>query len=86
MVRCDVAARLIRVRHSGKRKLRIPPGKLAIAQARFQLDMIASIRRNVQAIVNRIGSARRDQVNVNYGATGPGIALVDHVAVAINLQ
>src|ERR1700719_4973704 len=41
---------------------------------------------DVEAEVGGIGGAGRDEVNVNDGAGGPGIALVDGIAVAINLK
>jgi len=33
-----------------------------------------------------VGSARRDEVDVDDGAGGPGVALVDGIAVAIDLE
>ena len=52
----------------------------------MQRDLVSGIFRNVQAVVNRIGGARWNQVDVNHGARGPGVALVDGIAVAIDLQ
>ena len=52
----------------------------------MQRDLISGIFRNVKAVVNRIGGARWNQVDINHGARGPGIALVDGVAVRVDLQ
>src|ERR1700719_1532437 len=41
---------------------------------------------DVEAEVGGIGGAGRDEVDVNDGAGGPGIALVDGIAVAIDLK
>src|SRR5882724_12785868 len=42
--------------------------------------------RDVQAEVGGVGGAGRDEVNVNDGAGGPGVALVDGIAVAVDLE
>src|SRR3954451_18201383 len=47
------------LRHARKRKLRIPPGKLAIAEARVQGDLVSGALGNVQAVVHGVGSAWR---------------------------
>src|SRR6185437_2976460 len=71
---------------SDKRKLRIPPGELPIAEPRVQGDLVAGVFGNVQTIVDRIGCPRRNQTDVNDGASRPRVALVDRVAVGIDQE
>ena len=52
----------------------------------MQRDLAAGIFRNVQAVVHCVSRARRDQVHIDDRPGGPGIALVDRIAVLINLQ
>src|SRR5438132_1916582 len=64
----------------------IEPTELAVVQLAMERNLVADIVRNVQAIVRGVRGTRRDEMNVNDGASGPGVALVDGIAVAIDLQ
>ena len=52
----------------------------------MQRDLVTRIFRNVQAKVRGVRRAWRDQMNVNNGASGPGVALVNRIAVPIDLK
>src|SRR5208283_2969605 len=69
-----------------KRKLRTPPGKFPVAEARRQGDLAARLLGNFHAEVHGVGGAGRAQTHVYDGARGPGVALVDRVAVRVDLQ
>src|SRR5450755_160650 len=69
-----------------KCELRIEPRKLAIAEARGQSNCAAGFFGHLHAEVHGIGSSRRNQTDVHDGARGPGIALIDWIAVSIDLQ
>src|SRR5213079_1955970 len=85
IIRCDF--RLLNgIRNAGKRKLRVPPGKFAIAKSRVQCDLASCVLGNVYSIVNSICCARRNYVNVNYCARGPRVAFVNAIAMRIHLQ
>src|SRR5437764_12198353 len=73
-------------RNAHKCELCVPPGELAVAEARVQGDLASRALGNVQAVVHGVGSAWRNQVDVNAGTRGPRIAFVDGIAVFINLQ
>ena len=77
---------LLRVRNSGEGKLRAPPGELSITEASVQGDPVPGVLGYVQAVVNRIGGSGRNQVHVDDRARGPGISLVDGIAVIVDLQ
>ena len=66
--------------------MRVVPTEFAVVQLGVKRDFVAAIFRNVQAIVGGVRSPGRNQMYVNDGARGPGIALVDDVAVAVNLE
>src|SRR5690348_12618 len=72
--------------NAGKGELRVVPAEFAVVQLGVQRNFVATVFRNVQVVVHCIGRAWRNQVDVNDGARGPGIALVDDVAVAVNLE
>src|SRR5205823_679290 len=69
-----------------EREMRIEPTELAIVEFGVKRNLVASIVRNVEAIVCRVRGPRRNQMNVHNGASCPGVALVDGIAVAIDLQ
>src|SRR5437660_6794707 len=69
-----------------EREMRIEPTELAIVELGVKCNLVAGIVRNVEAIVRGIRGAWRDQMNVNNGASGPGVSLVDGIAVTIDLQ
>ena len=52
----------------------------------MQGDLVSGALGNVQAVVHGVGSARRNQVDVNDGTRGPGIAFVDGIPVLVNLK
>ena len=66
--------------------MRIEPTKLAIVEFGVKRNLVAGIVRNVEAIVRSVRGPRRDQMDVNHGASGPGISFVDGIAVAIDLE
>src|SRR5262249_59739187 len=55
--------RLRRIRYPRKGELRVPPRELAIAQAGVQRELVAGAVRNVQPIVDGVGSAGRNQMH-----------------------
>ena len=52
----------------------------------MERDFVAGILRDVQTIMGGVSCAWRNQMNINHGAGGPGIALVDSVAMCVYLQ
>ena len=48
--------------------------------------LLAGILRNMHAIVDGVGGARGNQADINHRAGGPGVALVDRIAVLVDLQ
>jgi hypothetical protein len=48
--------------------------------------VFAGAFRDVQAKVGGIGGAGRDKVDVDDGAGGPGVALVDWIAMTVDLE
>jgi len=73
------------VRHAPECKLRVPPLEFPVVQLGVQVDVFARVFRHVQAVVHCIRGAGRYQPNINNGAARPRIALVDGIAVRINL-
>src|SRR5439155_5693791 len=69
-----------------EREMRIEPTELAIVEFGVKRNLVAGIVRNVEAIVRSVRGPRRDQMDVNHGASGPGISFVDGIAVAIDLE
>ena len=84
VVRRNVTRR-VRVRHAPECKLRVPPLEFPVVQLGVQVDVFARVFRHVQAVVHCIRGAGRYQPNINNGAARPRIALVDGIAVRINL-
>src|SRR2546421_9842731 len=66
--------------------MRVEPSELAIVELRMQCDFVACIFRTVQTVVCSVRRARRDQMDVNNGASRPSVSFVDGIAVPINLQ
>ena len=46
----------------------------------------AGVRRNLQPVMYRVRGARRNQMDVNHRARSPSVALVDRVAMPVDLQ
>ena len=67
-------------------ELRVPPREFAVVQFGDHVNAVAGIRRNLKAEVHRVCRAGRNEVGVNGGARGPGVAFIDGVAVRINQQ
>src|ERR1700751_3196919 len=67
-------------------ELRVPPRKFAVIQLGDYVNAVSGVWRNMKAEVRRVRCAGRDEVSVNGGARGPGIAFVDGIAVRINQQ
>src|SRR4029077_7498880 len=72
--------------HSGIGEVGIPPLKFAVVEFGVESDVFAGVFGDVQAEVGGIGGAGGDEVNVDDGAGGPGVALVDGIAVAVDLE
>ena len=60
--------------------------ELAVIQFGRERDGPCGVFRNLHAIMHHVGRARGNQAHVQHAARLPGIALVDHVAVAIDLK
>ena len=86
VVRGHIGMRLAPVALPGEGKLRVPPQKFPVVQLGVQGDLLAGIFWDAQAVVNRICRPGRNQPHIDHRARGPGVALVDHVAVRIHLQ
>ncbi len=52
----------------------------------MQRDLVAGVFRNQHAVVHGVGRARRDEPHIHHSARSPGVALVDGIAVGIDLQ
>src|SRR5947207_855223 len=76
----------ISVYRAGEGKPSVVPGEFSIAQPRLQLDLAARVLRNLQPVVDGVSRPRWYQADINHCSAGPGIALVDRVAVAVNLK
>src|SRR6266481_2739671 len=72
--------------HSGIREMGVPPLELAVVEFRMERDVIAGVFGDMKMEVGGVGGAGRDEMDVDDGAGGPGIALVDGIAVAVNLK
>ncbi len=66
--------------------MRIEPAELPVVEPGMQSDFVARIFRNVETKVRGVRRARRDQMDVNNGASRPGVSFVDWIAVPIDLQ
>src|SRR5207244_5104487 len=55
-------------------------------EARLEVDAAGGILGNSYAVVNRVRRSWWNQAHIGQGACGPGITLVDGIAVAIELQ
>ena len=69
----------------GVGELRVVARELAVVQLRRELDRPLGVARHRHAEVRHVGRARRNQPHIQHAARLPGIALVDRVAVAIQL-
>src|ERR1700751_2501088 len=67
-------------------ELGVPPRKFAVIQLGDYVNAVSGVWRNMKAEVRRVRCAGRNEVGVNGGARGPGIAFVDGIAVRINQQ
>jgi hypothetical protein len=82
----DVDLRLFtRLRLPGICELRVIPGELAVIEFRSQVNRPLRVFRNVQKIVDRVGRAGLNGVHIKHAARLPGIALVDLIAVGVEL-
>src|SRR5690348_883138 len=52
----------------------------------MQRDLVAGILGDMQPIVHRVGRSRGNQPNIYNRPRGPGVALVDGIAVLVDLQ
>ena len=75
-----------RVGLPGESFVRAVPRKLPVAQARVQRDLVAGVFRNRHSVVHSVCRARRDEPHIHDGSRGPGVALVDGIAVRVDLQ
>ena len=82
----DRRGRVRRVALAGERPLREPPGELAVVDPGPQGDAVARVFGHLQPVVDGVGRAGGDQPHVGDRAGGPGVALVDGVAVFVELQ
>src|SRR5580700_4233228 len=69
-----------------KREVSVEPTELTIVQFGMQRDFLARIVGNVQTVMRSVGSTRRDEMDINNGASGSGVAFVDGIAVPVNLK
>ncbi len=76
---------LSRLRLARIRVLRVVVRELAVVQLRSQRNRTLGILRDVHAIVHRIGRARRNQSNIQQAACLKRIALVDRIALTVEL-
>src|SRR4029077_9025360 len=51
--------------HSCEGKLRLPPRKFSVAQARMQRDLVARVLRNVYAVMNSVSGSGRDEPHID---------------------
>ncbi len=72
----DIAG-LIGIRRAGEGEMGVPPLEFAVVEFGMKRDVFAGAFGDVQAEVGGVGGARRDEVDVDDGAGGPGVALVD---------
>ena len=86
VARCQRVGRLIRLAHTGERELRPEPREFSVIHFRVEVNVPFGARRDLQPVVNRVGSPGRNQVNIHDRARGPGIPLVDRISVRIDLQ
>src|SRR5258708_10779724 len=82
----NVGMGIVGVTDADKRELRVPPHEFSVVELGVKRDCTACVFWNVQTIVNSVRRARRNQANINEGACGPSIALVDGIAVSVNLE
>src|SRR5229473_8277434 len=82
----DVGMGIVGVADAGKRELCVPPHEFTVVELGVERDCAAYVFWNVQTIVNGVRRARRNQADINDGACGPSVALVDGIAVTINLE
>ena len=75
-----------RIYRGCERELRVPPGEFPVVQFGDYVNAVASVGRNLKAEVRRVRCAGRNEVGVNGGPRGPGIAFVDGIAVRIDQQ
>ena len=77
---------LLRIAHAGIGELRVHPHELAVVHLGAQRDRADDVLRHVESIVHGVGRAGRNQPRVDDRARGPGIPLVDLVAVLVDEQ
>src|SRR5579859_1830806 len=66
-------------------KMRVVVRKLAVIQLSRKSDRSDGILRNAHSIMRDIGSAGRNQADIEHAARLPGISLVDWIAVGVQL-
>src|SRR5690242_3701317 len=66
--------------------MRVPPLEFAVVELGVESDVFAGAFGDVQAEVGGVSGAGWDEVYVDDGASGPGVALVDGIAVAVDLE
>ena len=66
--------------------LRIPPTKFAVVKLGGDRDAVARVLGDFQPKVGGIRRAGRDEARVHERAGGPGVALVDGIAVRVELE
>ena len=57
----------------------VPPLEFAVVEFGVERDVFACGFGDVQAEVSGVGGAGRNEVDVDDGARGPGVALVDRI-------
>src|SRR5207253_3096639 len=78
--------RLFWVGHAGKSELRVPPGKLAIAQSGMKRNFVTHVFWNMQPVVDGISGAWWYQMHIDNRSRCPGVALVDRISMSIHLK
>src|SRR5260370_9033710 len=73
-------------RNSREGELRIPTGKLAIAEAGLKCDLVSRIGGDFEPVVNGVCGARRYESRVYHSPARPGIALVNGIPMGIHLE
>ena len=74
------------VTYARERPLRVPPRELAVIHLGPKENSIAGIFGHLQTVMDGVGGARRNEPHVSNGAGHPSVALVDEVAVLVELN
>src|SRR5580692_9661256 len=66
--------------------MRAIPRELSVTQSGMQRDLVSCAFWNQHAVVHRVGRAGWDEPHIYHRTRSPGVALVDGIAVSIDLQ